>query len=101
MKEEEAIKYAKELGTLKFSFMCDNCVHYETVRPIMIDGHYFHVGVELYIKNGCSPTLFDYDELENMNMDYYQLASIDKLDSKTIKKSLYFSKYKETFKNLK
>jgi len=93
MNEKEAIEYAKALGTLKFAYMCDNSVNYETVMPKLIDGDYKHIAIELYIKEGSFPTVFSYDHLENMDQNYFQLAAIKLMDTETVMDEIYFSRY--------
>ena len=95
MNEKEAINYVKELGMLEFSLISDNSVHYKTLEPVIIDGNLYDITVVFYIINGAIPTIFKYDNIDNMSSRDFQLAEIMKVNVGVMEDELYFAKYKE------
>jgi len=95
MNEKEAIEYVKGLGGLKFNYLSDNTVTYEAVNPKYIDGELYNIKVCFYIKEGVTPTIFCYDNIERINLNHFQLAEIMKVNLGVLAGEIYFSKYKE------
>ena len=90
-KNEKEVKQFFGNEMMKFSFMSDNIIFYETLAPIALGDDYYNFQVSFYYESGTD--FFDYENLKILSSDFrvseVQAISLDNKNTVT----MFFQKY--------
>ena len=77
-----------------FSFMSDNIMTFETLRPIFLGAELFKFSISFYFEDG--KCFFNYSSFDDW-LDEFQLCEVIKIDEMdNSRETLYFKKYETT-----
>ena len=94
MEKKEAQELVKELGLMKFNFLADNTIFYETIRPVKGYEELTDIEVSFYIKEDEMPTVFCYHDFCNLDFNDLQIQEIIEVKvADNSRKLIYFSQY--------
>lgn len=55
---------------LKFSFISDGIMTYETIKPILVDGTYYNFEIEFFVEEDKNIEFFCYDSFSDFLIKY-------------------------------